>query len=97
MVERMITEKDVEYVAKLAKLELDEEQKKIFLEQLNDILSYFTKLNELNTEKVEPTSHVLYLNNTFHEDIPEPSLSQKTVMSLTGHNKNGYFRVPKIL
>jgi aspartyl-tRNA(Asn)/glutamyl-tRNA(Gln) amidotransferase subunit C len=97
MTEKMITEKDVEYVAKLAKIELNEEQKKMFLKQLNDILLYFDKLNELNTENVEPTSHVLHLNNSFHEDVPEPSLSPKTVMSLTRHNKSGYFRVPKIL
>lgn len=97
MTKKMISVKDVEYVAKLAKLELNEDQKKIFLKQLNDILSYFNKLNELDTENVEPTSQILHTTNSFHEDIPRPSLPQKTVMNLTKYSKDGFFRVPKIL
>jgi aspartyl-tRNA(Asn)/glutamyl-tRNA(Gln) amidotransferase subunit C len=81
----------------LAKLELNEEQKKVFLKQLNDILSYFNKLNELDTINVDPTSHILHTKNSFHGDIPRPSLPQKTVMGLTKYSKDGYFRVPKIL
>ena len=97
MSEKIIEKKDVEYVAKLAKLELKEEQKDLFVKQFNDILSYFKKLNELDTEMVDPTSHVLHLNNTFHEDICRPSLPQETVLKLTKSKKNGYFRVPKTL
>jgi len=97
MTEKIIEKKDVEYVAKLAKLELKEEQKDLFVKQFNDILSYFKKLNELDTEMVSPTSHVLHSSNTFHEDIIRPSLPQETVMKLTESKKNGYFRVPKTL
>jgi len=97
MAERIIDKKEVEYVAGLAKLELNEEQKSLFLKQLNDILTYFKKLNELDTELVEPTSHILHSANAFHEDVIKPSLPQEAVMNLTQHKKNGYFKVPKIL
>jgi len=97
MTERIIDKKEVEYVAGLAKLELNEEQKSLFLKQLNDILSYFKKLNELDTELVEPTSHIMHSAIAFHEDAIKPSLPQEVVMNLTQHKKNGYFKVPKIL
>ncbi|MDD4363051.1 MAG: Asp-tRNA(Asn)/Glu-tRNA(Gln) amidotransferase subunit GatC [Atribacterota bacterium] len=97
MTEKIITKKDVEYVAGLAKLELTEEQKELFVKQFNDILTYFKKLNEVDTENIEPTSHILPLANTFHEDSIKPSLSQEEVMKLTSCTKDGYFKVPKIL
>lgn len=97
MGKKMIEKKDVEYVAKLAKLELSETQKELFLRQLNDILDFFHKLNELNTEKVEPTSYILDSPNLFHEDTLKPSLPQDAVLSLTQHQKDGYIRVPRIL
>jgi len=97
MTEIIIEKKDVEYVAKLAKLELSEEQKGLFLKQLNDILSYFKKLNELDTEQVEPTFHISISSSPFHEDILKPSLPQKVVMDLTQNKQDGYFKVPKIL
>ncbi|MDH5174007.1 MAG: Asp-tRNA(Asn)/Glu-tRNA(Gln) amidotransferase subunit GatC, partial [Elusimicrobiota bacterium] len=53
----MITKNEVEYVARLARLKLTEEEKEKYTKQLGDILKYIDKLNELNTEKVEPTSH----------------------------------------
>ena len=97
MEEKMIEKQDVEYLAKLAKLELNETQKALFLKQLNDILAFFHQLNELDTEDIEPTSYILPSSNLFHDDIPRPSLPQKTVLSLTRHQKNGYIRVPRIL
>ncbi len=97
MTDKIIGKKDVEYVAKLAKVRLDESQKERFLKQLNDILSYFKKLNELDTDQVEPTSYILHSSNMFHEDIVKPSLRHETVLGLTQYKKNGYFKVPRIL
>jgi aspartyl-tRNA(Asn)/glutamyl-tRNA(Gln) amidotransferase subunit C len=97
MTDKIIGKKDVEYVAKLAKVRLDDSQKERFLKQLNDILSYFKKLNELDTDQVEPTSYILHSSNMFHEDIVKPSLPQETVLGLTQYKKNGYFKVPRIL
>lgn len=97
MHEKITEEKVLEYVADLAKIELNNEQKKLFLKQFNDILSYFKKLNELDTETVSPTPHILHSVNKFHEDICKPSLPQKEVINLSRHIQNGYFKVPKTL
>lgn len=97
MTEKIITKKEVEYVAKLAKLEFNEEEKEEFTAQLNSILEYFKKLNELNTEKVEPTAYVISMPNLLNEDKAEPSLPQEEVLSHAKYIKKGHFKVPKIM
>lgn len=97
MTEKLLDKKEVEYVADLAKLELTEQQKELFVKQFNQILSYFTKLNELDTTNVEPTYHILFSPTPLHEDIPEKSLEQSTVTEMTKYHHNGYIRVPRIL
>ena len=62
-----ITDKDVQHVAKLARLNLTPEEEQMFTGQLNAILQYAEKLNELDTEGVEPTTHVLHLSNVMRE------------------------------
>ena len=97
MTEKIITKKEVEYVAKLAKLEFNEKEKGEFTSQINSILDYFKKLNELNTEKVEPTAYVISLPNLLNEDEVKPSLLQEEVLFNSKHIKKGYFKVPKIM
>ena len=75
-----ITYQDVEHVAKLARLELSSDEREQFTEQLNAILSYAEKLNELDTEQIPPTSHVLKLVNVMRDDITRPSLTIDQVM-----------------
>jgi len=97
MAEKIITKKEVEYVAKLAKLEFNEKEKEEFTSQINSILDYFKKLNELNTEKVEPTAYVISLPNLLNEDKVKPSLLQEEVLFNSKYIKKGYFKVPKIM
>ncbi len=97
MTEKIITKKEVEYVAKLAKLEFNKGEKEEFTSQLNSILDFFKKLNELNTEKVEPTAYVISMPNLLNEDKVEPSLPQEEVLSKFKYVKKGYFKVPKIM
>ena len=97
MAEKIITKKEVEYVAKLAKLEFNEEEKEKFTSQLNSILDYFKKLNEIDTDKVEPTAYVISMPNLLNEDKVKPSLSQEEVLSNSKYLKKGYFKVPKIM
>jgi len=97
MTEKIITKKEVEYVAKLAKLEFNEKEKGEFTSQINSILDYFKKLNELNTEKVEPTAYVISLPNLLNEDKVKPSLLQEEVLFNSKYIKKGYFKVPKIM
>lgn len=87
---------DVSHVAKLANLPLTENEKEKFEKQLNDILSYIEKLNEVDTKNVEPTSQVTGLENVTREDKPAPSLSQEEVLKNTKSQHNGMFKVKAI-
>ncbi len=92
-----ITMQEVEHVARLARLELSEAEKQRMRAQLDSILSYIDKLNELDTSAVEPTSHVLPLTNVFREDEIRPSLSQEEALANAPDRHDFFFRVPKIL
>ena len=93
----MITREDVEHVADLARLELTPEEKETFIVQLNAILSYFDKLNELDTTGVEPTSHVLPLSNVFREDEVRPSLDRTHALQNAPEESHFFFKVPRII
>jgi aspartyl-tRNA(Asn)/glutamyl-tRNA(Gln) amidotransferase subunit C len=90
-----ITLKDVEYVAKLAKLKLSDEEKKKFQKELDKIIRYIDQLNQVDTENVLITSHVLPMQNVFREDKVKPSLTQEEALSNAPDKKDGYFRVPR--
>lgn len=88
---------DIDHVAKLANLPLSDEEKKKFEKQLDQILDYISQLNEVDTQKVEPTSQVTGLENVTREDKAAPSLSQEEVHSNAKSTHNGFFKVPAIL
>jgi aspartyl-tRNA(Asn)/glutamyl-tRNA(Gln) amidotransferase subunit C len=92
-----ITLQEVEHVARLARLELTAEEKERMRAQLDSILSYIDKLNELDTSDVEPTSHVLPMTNVFREDEVAPSLAQEAVLANAPDRQDLFFRVPRIL
>lgn len=92
-----ISIKDVEHVANLARLELSDADKEQFAGQLNAILKYAEKLNELNTDGVEPTSHVLPLANVMREDAVKPSLPIEKAMLNAPEEEEGHFKVPAVL
>ena len=92
-----ITGKEVEYVAKLARLKLTEQEKELFTEQLDSILDYMGKLNELDTENVPSTSHVLPLKNVMREDKVKDSHLQEEMLSNAPERDNNFFSVPKII
>jgi len=92
-----ITMKEVEHVARLARLELTDDEKERMRAQLDSILSYIDKLNELDTSAVEPTSHVLPMMNVFRDDEVRPSLSQEEALANAPDRQDLFFRVPRIL
>jgi aspartyl-tRNA(Asn)/glutamyl-tRNA(Gln) amidotransferase subunit C len=92
-----ISLKDVEHVAKLARLELSEEEKQVFTEQLNSILKYAEHLNSLDTEGVEPTSHAMPLLNVMREDKTHESLPPDKVFLNAPEEEEGQFKVPAVL
>ena len=90
-----ISKEQVQHVAQLARLSLTQEEVERFTVQLNDILRFAEKLNELDTEGVEPTSHVLPMANVLRED--EVALRRgKRCWSTRREQKDGMFRVPPV-
>jgi len=92
-----ITLKDVEHVANLARLELSDAEKEQFTGQLNAILKYAEKLNTLDTEHVEPTSHVLPITNVMRDDVQKPSLPIEQVLLNAPDEEDGQIKVPAVL
>lgn len=92
-----ITRNEVEYVAKLARLNLTEEEAVKYTEQLNSILEFAGKLNELDTEDVPPTSHVLTVYNVMRDDIVVPSLSHEDALRNAPDEEDGQFKVPAVI
>ncbi|GIO69158.1 Asp-tRNA(Asn)/Glu-tRNA(Gln) amidotransferase subunit GatC [Paenibacillus sp. JTLBN-2024] len=92
-----ITNQDVQHVAKLARLNLSADEEQKFTEQLNAILQYAEKLNELDTDGVEPTTHVLPVSNVMREDVKRESLPIEKVMLNAPEEEDGQFKVPAVL
>jgi len=92
-----LTREQVEHVAHLAQLHLSEDEIEKYHEQLGNILAYMEKLNELDTEQVEPTSHVLPLKNVFREDEVNHPLPQVDFLPLAPKVEQRYYKVPKII
>jgi aspartyl-tRNA(Asn)/glutamyl-tRNA(Gln) amidotransferase subunit C len=92
-----VTLQEVEQVAHLARLKLNEAEKVAFQQDLNQILTYVEKINELDTALVEPTSHVLPLRNVFRVDERKPSPSKKEMLQNAPVQQDGFFKVPPVL
>ncbi|AXA36033.1 MAG: Asp-tRNA(Asn)/Glu-tRNA(Gln) amidotransferase subunit GatC [Candidatus Hydrogenedentota bacterium] len=87
----------VKHVALLARLELSEEEIEHFARDLNTILDYVAKLNELDTSGVPPTSHSLALSNVFREDIVRESLPAEAALANAPEAEDGCFKVPAVI
>jgi aspartyl-tRNA(Asn)/glutamyl-tRNA(Gln) amidotransferase subunit C len=92
-----VTIKEVEHIAALARLEFSDEEKEKFTHQLNDILQYIEKLNELDTANVEPLSHVIELSNVFRDDVVKPSISTEEALKNAPAKVDTLFKVPKVI
>ncbi len=92
----MITIKDVEHVAKLARLELTEEEKELYTKQLGDVLKYVDQMNEVDTSDVKPMTQVIDFVNVMREDVVHYEQTKEELMANAPEEENGFFRVPKI-
>lgn len=93
----MVSIKDVDYVAKLARLEFDEEEKQKFTEEFNNILKFVEKLSEINTDNADISINSNNFKNALRNDEVLESLSLKDVLLNSPDNENGYFKVPKVV
>ena len=92
-----VTIQDVDNMAGLAKLAFSEEEKIKFVEQFNQILQYMQKLNELDTEDVQPTNNVLDVNNVVRSDSVKTWLTQDEALANAPKSNHGFFSVPKVI
>ncbi|HMG05757.1 MAG TPA: Asp-tRNA(Asn)/Glu-tRNA(Gln) amidotransferase subunit GatC [Chthoniobacterales bacterium] len=90
-------ELDVAHVAKLARLNLTEEETKLFKAQLGRVLEYAEKLRELDTSEVESAAHAVPIFNVFREDEPRPGLTAEEALSNAPRQANGLFLVTKVV
>ncbi len=88
---------DVGYVAKLACIDLTEEETTLFQGQLNQVLHYVEQLDELDVSNVESTAHAIPVFNVFRKDVVGTSLNHADVMANAPSSVNGEVRVPKII
>jgi aspartyl-tRNA(Asn)/glutamyl-tRNA(Gln) amidotransferase subunit C len=92
-----ITRKEVEHVARLARLELSEEEKARMTDQLDAILGYVDKLNQLDTSTVEPMTTVIPMVSVMREDEVRPSLPLEEALANAPDREDAFFRVPRII
>jgi aspartyl-tRNA(Asn)/glutamyl-tRNA(Gln) amidotransferase subunit C len=92
-----ISKQEVEHVAKLARLELSEQEKEQLTDQLSNILTYVETLNSIDTTGVEPTSHVLDIKNVMRDDVAVPGLTQEQALANAPDKAAGHYKVPKII
>lgn len=92
-----ISKEMVRHIAMLSRLELKEEEIELYQDQLSRILDYVEKLNQVDTSEVEPTSHVLSLNNVFREDKVKATLTREEALRNAPDGTDKFFRVPKII
>ncbi|MCX8011726.1 MAG: Asp-tRNA(Asn)/Glu-tRNA(Gln) amidotransferase subunit GatC [Desulfobacterota bacterium] len=92
-----ITRNQVEHIAHLARLEFNENELNAFTQQLNDILTYFDRLKEVNTISVKPTSHAIEIKNVFREDEVKNSLDLNLTLKNAPGKEDNFFQVPKVI
>ena len=92
-----VSDLDVAYVARLARLNLTDEETELFQKQLGDVLKYAEKLREVDVSHVEAAAHALPIFNVFREDAPRDWFTAQQALSNAPRQANGLFIVPKVV
>ena len=92
----MINKKDVEHVAKLARIKLTDEETVKFTKQLGDIIKYVDQLNEVDTRGVEPMAHPYPLVNVVRKDIVNYKITKEELLKNAPDKEDSFLKVPKI-
>ncbi len=92
-----ISIEEVDYIARLARLQINAADKPVMQQQLSRILDYIEKLNKLDTENITPTTHILPLGNVFREDEVKPSLTQEAALKNAPDKEGCFFKVPRVI
>ncbi len=87
----------VKYAANLSRIELQENELERLAKQLEDILGFIDKLNKIDIKNINPTSHILPINNVLREDVPGSSLPSEKTLSNAPKRQGNFFVVPKVI
>ena len=93
----MISEDQVKHVARLARLSLQPHETALFTRQLNEILDYMAQLDEVPTDDIEPTSHILDLVNVFRQADVKSPIDTETILANAPETAHHFFVVPRIV
>jgi aspartyl-tRNA(Asn)/glutamyl-tRNA(Gln) amidotransferase subunit C len=92
-----LSNEEVRHISGLSRLALAEDEAGIYAEQLSKIIEYVELLSSLDTANIEPTSHVLPINNVMSDDQPRASLAREDVLRNAPDSDGKFYRVPKII
>jgi aspartyl-tRNA(Asn)/glutamyl-tRNA(Gln) amidotransferase subunit C len=92
-----VTIADVKHIAELARLKFSEKELESFTAQLNQILAYMEKLNQLDTDKIEPLAHPVGGTNVFREDEVKPGVEREEALKNAPDRDELFFKVPKVI
>lgn len=92
-----VTEKDIKTVASLSRLKIREDESEKISESLDKFLTYVENLQSVDTEKIEPTTYALPMQNIFRADEVKESLDRELALSNAPLKEEGYFKVPRVL
>ena len=92
-----VTRKDIETVASLSRLNINEDEVQDVTEQLDKFLNYVENLKSVDTTDIEPTTYALKMQNVFRGDVVKPSLPRELALSNAPLKEDGYFKVPRVL
>lgn len=93
-----ITKDDVKYVSSLARIEMNDKELASFTDQLDKILDYMKKLNELNTDSIKPTAHILDLKNVQREDKQtDDNVTPEEIKEMAPDSEDSFITVPKVI
>ena len=92
-----VTDQDVKIVASLSRLNIDGEETKEVIAQLDKFLTYVENLQEIDTSKIEPTTYAVPMQNVFRADKVKQSLERDLALSNAPLKEDGYFKVPRVL
>lgn len=85
---------DIEYLSKLARMELNADEKAVLEKDIDSIIGYMDMLSKINTDGVEPMEHVLGLSNVMRDDVPAPSYDRDAILDCAPHADDGFYDVP---
>ncbi len=92
-----IDENLLDYLSNLSRLKLNDDEKKILMPQLQEIVGYVEKLSEVNIEGIEPMAHSIDMQNVFREDISKKIYRKEDILKNAPQTDGDFFEVPKII